>query len=690
MGREWQWSTSPLSRGAYKESHPGCMSSMLHYLHFQHLLFTGSSSKARAVSSLSLPPRIDHNSQQLEGMEAPRNSLELDDGKASSATSTVENEFYDVPVGIEIAPRLASVSKNKKKMLIEEGKRSSSAETLRTPCLVARLMGLEISAEQASSPMPKTPPLKEPQAKSRVRNNKKNVGGHQSTRTESPSRRQPLGSLSCNIASSPRIRMEDAGSRSLPETPRVSSATSCDVDPRFSLQLNKSTRKAMKEELSYFLKVIGNHLPSPPSAYSATRSRKKDFVWHQDENRIPRSHRYAREIVEQVKESISSRRGRGGDGGCSGGDGIRSKSKRTRPTEKKLSNPPAPCSPLHVRVLEIRNNDVKDGAKKSPTLPPKSLQSQATGHMSSSRTSIGTPDYGKAKGVKMVVSKCKKNDNDRFTERIIRKETQSPTPTSASVFQSAGNRSSRSSLPSTVKRRVEEASQPVSVSRSSLPLNVRKLSTIKHSYVLIGVGGGKDQSNNPEFRYMKSIFERAGIAGIHTVRWYSPWLPIDPIVFHQLELEFPFFLVEEEERCKGIEEEEEEEVDLLVLGPLRYRSNRKLLFHLVEEILRDLLTGCCNLTPSFCRTSDREALLRQLWGQIESFPAADCRMVGDIDALVARDLPEAQVRLMLRHPSVVEEADDVVYEVEKDILNGLLGETAAYLALPPPKGRIKI
>ncbi|CAL9202852.1 unnamed protein product, partial [Musa hybrid cultivar] len=498
MGREWQWSPRPLARGAYKESHPGCMSGMLHYLHFQHLLFAGSSSKAQAVSSLSLPPRIDHNSQQLEGMEAPRNSLELDDGKASSSTSTVEDEFYDVPVGIEIAPRLVSLSKNKKKTLIEEEKRSSSAETPRTPCLVARLMGLEISADQASSPTPKTPPLREPQAKSRVRNNNKNVGGHQYTRRESPSPRQPLGSLSCNVAASPRVRMVDAGSRSLPETPRVSSATSCDVDPRFSLQLNKST------------------------TYSATRSMKNEFVWHQDENRSPRSHRYAREIVEQVKE-----------------------------------------------ILEIRNNDIKDGTKKSRTLPPKSLRSQATDHMSSSRTSIGTPDYGEAKTVKMVLSKCKKADNDRFTERIIRKETQSPTPTSASVFQSAGNRSSRRSSPSTVERRVEEVSQPASVSRSSLPLNVR----------------GKHQSNNPEFRYMKSIFERAGIAGIHTVRWYSPSLPIDPIVFHQLELEFPFFLVEEEERCKDIEEEEEEEVDLLVLGPLRYRSNRKLLFHLVEEIL---------------------------------------------------------------------------------------------------------
>ncbi|CAL9078720.1 unnamed protein product [Musa textilis] len=672
MGREWQWSTRPLARGAYKESHPSCMSGMLHYFHFQHLLFTGSSSKAQAVSSLSLPPRIDHNSQQLEGMEAPRNSLELDDGKASSSTSTVEDEFYDVPVGIEIAPRLASLSNNKKKMLIEEEKRSSSAETPRTPCLVARLMGLEISAEQASTPTPRTPSSREPQAKSRVRNNKKNAGGHQFSRRESPSPRQPLGSLSCNVATSPRVRMVDACSRSLPE--RVSSARSCDVDPRLSLQLNNSPSKAMTEELSYFCKVTGNRLPSPsPLACSATRSRKKDFVWHQDENRSPRSHRYAREIVEQVKESISSRRGgRGGDGGCSRGDGIKSKSKRTRPTEKKLSIPPSPCSPPHARFLEIGNNDVKDGTKKSPTLPPKSLRSQATGHMSSSRTSIGTPDYAEAKGVKMVVSKCKKADNDRFTERIIRKETQSPPPTSASVFQSAGNRRSRNSLPSTVKRRVEEASQPVSVSRSSLPLN------------LIGAGGGKHQSNNPEFRYMKSIFERAGIAGIHTVRWYSPSLPIDPIVFHQLELEFPFFLVEEEERCKGIEDEEEEEVDLLVFGPLRYRSNRKLLFHLVEEILRDLITGCCNLPPSFCRTSDREALLRQLRGQIESFPAADCRVVGDIDALVARDLPEAHVRRMLRHPSVVEEADDVVFEVERDILDGLLGETAACLALPSP------
>ncbi|CAL9206616.1 unnamed protein product [Musa hybrid cultivar] len=651
MGREWQWSTTASPKGDSKESNSGCMGGMLHYLHFHQLLYSGSGrNPPGSPPSLSLLPRIELTSQQATGLEAPRNSLELDEGKASSSTSAIEDELYDVPVGIEIAS--ASLSKSSKKMMmwLEEEKRSSQAETPRTPGVVARLMGLDTSAGQASSPSPRTPP-----AQSRVRNKKQNGGADQSAKRESRSPRLPLGSLNCNVAASTQIRSVDAGSRYLPETPRVSSAWSCDVDPRFSLRLNKeNTNKGVQE--------IG-HL--------------RDFRGHQDENKSRRRHHGTREFTKQVKEGISIRQGGGGGGGRgrghSGEDESKSKSKRTRPAGKKLSmeDPPSPRSSPQTRKLEIAS-----GTKKPIMLSPKPLQSQATDRLPPSKTSR---DHGEAKALKKVLDKCKKADNERFTERI-RKPAQSPTttrpscsrllPTIASLFQSTD------SLPETnipdKSRFSALPSQPISRSFASSSSFAQQSDCQKNSH------GRALRYNDPKFRYVKTILERAGLDGAHTWRWYSPSLPIDPIVFHQLEPEFPFFLGERSTVTS----------DRLLLGPLRYRWNRKLLFHLVEEKLGDLLLGCREISSFFSTTTTRlvrdngQPLLRQLWAQIENLPAgSDCRVVADIDALVAADLPEAIVRRLLRHPAVANEASDVVVGVEQGILDGLLAETAASLAL---------
>ncbi|RWW32045.1 hypothetical protein GW17_00003299, partial [Ensete ventricosum] len=548
--------------------------------------------------------------------------------------------FVGDSVGIEIGSASLSKSSKKVMMWLEEEKRSSQAETPRTPGVVARLMGLETSAGKASSPTPMTPP-----AQSRARNKKNNGGGDRSTRRESRSPRQPLGSLNCNVAASTQIRSVDAGTRSLPDTPRVSSARSCDVDPKFSLQLNKeNTNKGVQE--------IG-HL--------------RDFGGHQDENKSRRSHHNAREFTKQVKQSISIRKGGGGE------DESKSKSKRTRPAGKKLSmeDPPSPCSSPQTRKLEISS-----GTKKPIMLPPNPLQPQATDRLPPSRTSR---DHGEAKALKKVLDKCKKANNERFTERIS-KPAQSPTttkppcsrllPSLASLFQSAD------SLPETnildKSRCSALPSQPIACSLPSSSSFAQPSGGQKNS------DGRALRYSDPKFRYVKTILERAGLTGAHTWRWYSPSLPIDPIVFHQLEPELPFFVGERNTVTS----------DSLLLGPLRYRWNRKLLFHLVEEKLGDLLLGCREISSFFSATTTRlvrdngQPLLRQLWEQIENLPAAaDCRVVADIDALVAADLPEAIVRRLLRHPAVLNEASDLVVGVEQGILDGLLAETAASLAL---------
>ncbi|XP_009413745.2 uncharacterized protein LOC103994986 [Musa acuminata AAA Group] len=695
MGREWYWSARPSQgRGNREEINPGCMSCMFHYSNS-----TGNSSSscrpppASSSSSLPSPPSANRTSQR-KGFEAPRNSLELGEEEASSATSAVKGELYDVPVGVEVRPLPAPLSKSNNKMTVfsEDEKRSSQAETPRTPSVIARLMGLEIPADQCLSPMtPDTPPFMEQQAQSRMTNKRRHVIGDGCGR-ESPSPRQPLRSLNCNVSAPPPARTVDVvGSRSLPETPRVSSTWSRDVEARLSLQLNEeNTRKAV-----HGFGYSSADYPLPSSA-SAARSRKKDRGRHHDENKSPKSLYRAREIVKQAKESFNNRRGGGGEHD-SGGDEIKSKSKRSRPPEKKLAmaDPPSStCSPQIRPFLEVANNKTEDVIRKPLAQPPMALRSRSPDQLSSSRTVGDTRDYGEAKVVKVVLNKCRKADYERFTGRIKR-QTRS-LPTLASLFHSADSlpqrnqpdKNNSSSSPSATTSRLNESSQavprpPLPIGSTSHPSNGERNRLRK---------APKDKDS--ELRYVTSILERAGIGGTHMLRWYSPSLPIDPIVFHRLELEFPFLLVGEGKRCKGSEVETEGRA---LVGPLRHRWNRKLLFHLVEEILGDLLLGRSDIFSSPCTGSgsssfrlvrrdncgmiEREALLQQLVAQIESFPAADCRVVGDIDALVAGDLRQANVRRLLLHPFVTEEAGDVALEVEQEILDDLLGETAASLAL---------
>lgn len=175
---------------------------------------------------------------------------------------------------------------------------------------------------------------------------------------------------------------------------------------------------------------------------------------------------------------------------------------------------------------------------------------------------------------------------------------------------------------------------------------------------------------DPKLNYVKAILARADVVGEKSMNWFSPSLPIDPAIFHILELWFPFF-EPLSLQAKNVEEATAR------LGPLRHRWNRKLLFHLVEEILGDLLL---NDPKRWRRRVDSKLLLSQLWSKIKSFPSVNCQIVGDIDALVAGDLQESKVRRLLRHPSVVAEVQDIASEIQTDMLDSLLGDTAASLS----------
>ncbi|XP_020083988.1 uncharacterized protein LOC109707253 [Ananas comosus] len=164
---------------------------------------------------------------------------------------------------------------------------------------------------------------------------------------------------------------------------------------------------------------------------------------------------------------------------------------------------------------------------------------------------------------------------------------------------------------------------------------------------------------DPEYGYVKSILARSGFlesASAASSGSRSNPHVIDPDVFRQLELVLAFDT-----------------------GALRWRWNRKLLFHLVQELLGDRETWQCKATGVGGCGGER-LLLQQLWGEIRRFPAANCRVLGDVDALAASDLPPASaVRQLLRHPAVAAEADAVAAAAAAAVLDSLLEETAGSL-----------
>jgi hypothetical protein len=165
--------------------------------------------------------------------------------------------------------------------------------------------------------------------------------------------------------------------------------------------------------------------------------------------------------------------------------------------------------------------------------------------------------------------------------------------------------------------------------------------------------------DDPEYSYLRSVLERGGFMRTTPPPLHRPFKghsmssPVDPIVFHLLELDLP---TDDSPR----------------LGPIRHRWNRKLLFHLTQEILADLLLD----SKSSSMAPHGPALLGKVWGRVKSFPAADCRVVGDIDALVEADLRDSgTVRGLVHHPAVAEEASDVADDVAEWVLDALLRES---------------
>ncbi|KAL7003253.1 hypothetical protein U1Q18_004411 [Sarracenia purpurea var. burkii] len=152
----------------------------------------------------------------------------------------------------------------------------SSSPGSKTPTLVARLMGLDLlpgncSATSSSSLILPNPPLK-------------------SLLPQELRHRQLTQSRS--FTGRTHFDTDIIGTRSLPESPRISSARRSDVDRRLSLQINKENI------------VIGEREVSEISGNSGKKMGRRREVRQEEESRSPGGGRHGRQIAKQVKESV--------------------------------------------------------------------------------------------------------------------------------------------------------------------------------------------------------------------------------------------------------------------------------------------------------------------------------------------------------------------------------------------------
>ncbi|CAH2077983.1 unnamed protein product, partial [Thlaspi arvense] len=228
MGREWYNGGISICSSESKSNSSeanGCITALSHFFHFHHFYFPSRHHHHQ--------PSVDSPSRNLKGLVAPRNSLELTE-ESPLSTNYKESESLNIHVGGK-KPKLRAI-------LVDTSSDICNSPRTNTPNVVARLMGLDLLPD--------------------------NLDLKRSSRISV--RRQSLSG-------------DGSGTRSLPESPRVSSARKSDSDiRRLSLQLNRENKH--EEFGSLRLKEL-----------------KQD-----EESRSPTHN--GRQIVRQIKERAVTRR----------------------------------------------------------------------------------------------------------------------------------------------------------------------------------------------------------------------------------------------------------------------------------------------------------------------------------------------------------------------------------------------
>ncbi|KAF9615962.1 hypothetical protein IFM89_027368 [Coptis chinensis] len=697
MGRDWYWggksssssisssnsisissSSSTTKKDEMRET-PGCMSGVLHLFDFNQFQFPISQPPCfKAPNSI-----LQEDPTFIKGAEAPRNSLERDEGRImeSSLMSKELNEDFQIPMEIRVLATNA-MGKGAVRVLqtrtdeFSASSESSSSPGPKTPNLVARLMGLDLLPDSLSpSPSSLTPSkLYHP---NEGRQERHDVTPSKQSHSKFDNQHKKNRS---NYIVENEIKYETTGSRSLPDTPRISSARRSDVDPRFSLQLNKENMMHT-EEFDYFSRISRDQ-----------KSRKRELK-NEVENRSP-GH-YARQIVKQVKESVSRRVGL--DITNTSNNRLKSKEvevpmlKSKKP--KRLSNigdesnsnkHSTSSYSSRLRLHEERKGEAvllaHDHVSISPrplskprALPPEQPPRPSPNSLNSNglKPKFSAKPKSKSQPVPQhqTIEKCKKASCERFSQRkeahIVRgskphltisdKKCNNMTQLPKEITTITTQCSTSTPLPESQNQQSKQSSRLSSCSSRTWcvtpPLNDRDDIVLLTNFA-------------DEIRYVSDILTCTGIKKgtlVSFTRWYSPSHPLDPSLFHHLE----------------------NSLDFSIGSSLKQRCNRKLVFNLIDEMLVNFIKPYLNIKPWLgCLAGDDHFLRKELRGdgllqilcsEMKKFPSTSCETLEDIDRLIDKDLPDAKKCTL----PIFEESESIVMEVGQDILDSLVHEMVA-------------
>ncbi|TYJ19436.1 hypothetical protein E1A91_A09G191000v1 [Gossypium mustelinum] len=646
MGRDWYWrSGGPMAkpsstsnrttseRDSAQTTLSGCITAVFHLFgshRFRcHLKHHTSRSK--------LPSLLSRDST-IKGTDTEEEASTL---TSASFTSTTKEEFLNIPTGIQIKTRLDIRSK--------AGAPNNETPGTRTPTLVARLMGLDLLPESHSPSF---------QAKSRLSHHiQSSKSGHKS-------------SLHGDMR---------GGTRSLSETPRPSSARRSDVDyhhHRLSLQINKENMSACEElVMSRLSSLKMKKLKNEYEIVEQVKERLKRKVGMNITNAVRNRQRDREELVSKFKFKRISR------------------ALTKVADDSSIVNHSKHSSSIEFRFLESKGKPDKNSSTNYHNLQPPKLSFSSSPDTDIQLQPIRVLPKPKLQAVEeeqeeqhklqqqqpRAVSKCKKGPNQKFISRL--KKPQQASEIIRNKKEEPFVRPSRLDIPDKKCRKTHLLSTTVptllpapaakipqkKVLDAQRPKYSSQLSSSTQTYVKqeprqAQVSTISTASNEAEYEYIARILRRSGIdkdTPVSFSSWFSPSHPLDPSIFNY---------VERFTTCSANDN-----------GKLSQRCNRKLLFHLVDELLSGILKPYFNMKPWVIRVGpgfsymDGSQLIDTLCSKIRRFPQSGCRVLEDIDALIDKDLPDIKLQSVMAYE---EEGEAIVAELEKGILEALLHEMA--------------
>ncbi|KAL6503854.1 hypothetical protein OROGR_025777 [Orobanche gracilis] len=633
MGREWlHWIAAGgrpstrrrrLSAETEKTSSAGCMCAVLQLFDLQHHPFNYHPDTGSHF--------LQEEANTSKGVEAPRNSLELEEPEAMKEED--HSNFPIIKVGINhIKTRVASKSRTEDNSISSD----CSPGTAKTPNLVARLMGLDLLPECNNSPSFSCPNSRPGSKKiSHIFNQNRSktclsdddiaVGARSSSARRSNfeyhSHRLSLQINKENNGEfaniSGKIRGTSARLSAGHFDKQVANQVTEKIDRNVGLTdiTNNTNYREEKEETLRRDQNLATH-QQPTKKNNPNISPKIKSL----------------DTKKKIVESSGTKSSRNSASSLDGDDhdhhqsgGILKEGKRVGGGNanifsgtNKLQSTPQTCDYYSVK-------------NKKPQPPVGS----------SARDKAKNSTYKKK--TKKLAQSMSRSEIQNISGHTILSVKNGPSPPATKLPQKQPQ-----VLDALSSKRDTQLSRKSSRSYKHLSLQPDRIST-----VLPDRNNGCATTAAAEYKdYVHKILKRAGIDD--KGKWHTVSHPLDPSIFYYLEL------------FSGGGGD-----------VLNRRCNRELIFQLVDELLAEILKPYLDFKP-WVDTNlpvhgiDQFVLCNELCKKIGDFPTADCRVLEDIDSLIEKDLCKLSL-----DGYFVDEGERLVCEIEGEIMDRLLCETVA-------------